>query len=92
MGSGRDAAGELVKRYHARFRPIHTFCSDESIWRDRVEKRIQNALPNETPATWEGILSERNNYRLWQPEDALFVDACRSIDENLDKVLQYIQS
>lgn len=91
MGSGRDTASDLARKHQARFRAIHTFCSDENIWRDRVTKRIQTALPNETPATWEAIISERDNYKPWQPEDALFVDAVRSIDENFKDILQYIQ-
>jgi predicted kinase len=90
MGEGRDTARNLAKKYRARFRAIHTFCSDENVWRSRIVERMKSALPNETPATWEGIVSERNRYKLWQPSDALFVDAVQRVDENLDKVWQYL--
>lgn len=91
MGSGRDTASDIAKKHRARFRAIHTFCSDENIWRDRVTKRIQSALPNDTPATWEAIMSEQDNYKPWRQGEALFVDAVRSTDENFRDILQYVQ-
>lgn len=31
MGSGRDTASDIATKHQARFRAIHTFCSDEDI-------------------------------------------------------------
>ncbi len=91
-GEGRNIARDLAARHQAKFRAIHTFCSNEGIWRDRVVGRAETASPNETPAKWEGILAERNRFQVWSPESALFVDAVQSVEENLGRVLAYLDN
>jgi len=88
----RNLARNLAHKHKVRFRAIHTFCSDEIIWHERVIGRAKIALSNETPATWEGILSDRNMFQAWNPEEALFVDAINSIEFNLSRILEYIDA
>ena len=89
---GRTMAQRLAARRNARFRAIHTHCSDEAIWRERVQRRMETALPNETPASWEGVQQSRESYQPWNRTDALFVDTVNGLDENMASVLDYLLS
>lgn len=87
----RGLARELAARRQARLCAIHTFCSDEATWRQRVIGRAETALANETPAEWESVLASRSRFQPWEPGSALFVDAVQPVEENLARVLVYVQ-
>ena len=89
-GAGREQAKQIAKKHGARFRAIHTYCSDETIWRSRVLERYASASPEETPAKWEDIVTSQQNFRPWKPEEALFVDAVDDMHENLEKAVAYL--
>jgi predicted kinase len=89
MGDDRTAAARLARKHAAEFFAIHTFCSDEELWRARVEKR-QVEYRKGVPASWDQIIHQRKQYLPWDPADALFVDATNTLSENTEKVRNYI--
>jgi len=90
MGEDRLTAQQIAARWQAEFRPIHTYVSDEAIWRRRVEARSASASPEDGVATWESIQEQRKWFAPWQPGSALFVDGTDSVEGNLAKVLEYV--
>jgi len=88
--ASRDAVRAMVERCNARFRVIHTFCSDKDLWQKRVVTRVANASSDETPVQWETIMVELDQFHRWRDEEALFVDSMHSIDENIHKVVEYL--
>ena len=92
FGDGRDTARAIATRQQARFCPIYTYCSDETIWRQRVLYRFQAAQPQETPAEWEAIIASQAQFRPWDPAAALFIDAIHPVEDNLTRVLAHLQA
>ena len=86
----RDAVGAMVERCNARFRVIHTFCSDKNVWKQRVVNRADNASPDETPAQWETIMAELDKFHPWSQTSALFIDSVNPFKENLQTAIKYL--
>jgi predicted kinase len=85
----RAAAREIAAHHDAAFRPVYCFCSDEAVWRARMDARVQY-VPGWDPVGWDEVERLRPLYQPWAPGAALFVDAVQSIDENLQHVLRYL--
>ena len=88
--ASRDVARAIAEGHHAPLRVIHTFCSDKEIWRERVLKRAENSSPNETPAQWESIMVELDQFDAWGQDEALFVNSIHPVDVNLRKIRNYL--
>ena len=88
--ASRDLVRHVAEKSKTRFCAIHTFCSDKEIWRRRVMARADNTSPDETPAKWETIIAELDEFDPWNEDDALFVDAICPIDENKQRVIRYL--
>ena len=88
--ASRASVRAVAEKCQVRFRAIHTTCSDKAVWRDRVVARAINALPNETPAQWDRVMAELNEFQPWSQEDALFVDSIRPVEENLQRMQNYL--
>ena len=86
----RDSVRALAKKHNARFYVIHTLCSDKNIWREGVVTRAENSSPNETPAQWDSIMAEMNEFQPWDQNEALFVDSIQPVDVNLEKIRNYL--
>jgi predicted kinase len=86
----RLVARDIARRRQARFRPIYCYCSDESVWRERVGGRRQ-VVPNWTPVGWAEVERLREIYQPWEPETTLFLDALNPVEENLAVALGRIQ-
>jgi predicted kinase len=92
MAGSRVTARELAARYNAEFRAIHTYVSDDAIWRQRVTQQTTSpAQPDQYPASWEAVQQEKTQYQPWGQHEALFVDAVAPIGENLARVLAYVE-
>jgi len=89
MNMDRHRAQELARKYQARFLPIYVFVSDEEIWKDRVTKRYDE-MNNKDVATWERIQHQRERFREWEPDTALFIDSLNSVDQNYETVLNFV--
>jgi predicted kinase len=90
MNTDRHHAQSLARKYNARFRPIHTFVSDESIWQERVVKRFEDSAHN--AADWKQIERQRTHFLKWELNTALFLDGVDRLEENFEKVFSFIQS
>lgn len=91
MNTDRHHAQTMARKYASRFRPIHTFLSDDKIWEERLTARY-NELNNPAVSTWEHVKHQREHFRAWESDTALFVDALNSPEENYAKVLQFAMS
>jgi len=89
MNKDRNQAQELARRHQARFRPIHTFVSDEKVWEQRVRTR-SGELSHKSVATWEQIQRQRGHFRKWESETALFIDSLDSFERNYEAVLNFV--
>jgi hypothetical protein len=82
-------AEEIAQRYTAHFFPIYCFCSDESLWKERMQGRTQY-VPDWTPVGWEEVLRLQGMFEPWQPAKTLFLDAVQPVEANLEHAIQWI--
>ena len=91
MNMDRYHAQELARRYQTRFLPIYVYISDDKIWEERVTARFKE-LNNKNVASWERIQHQRERFREWEPETALFIDSLQAFEQNYAKVLDFVMS
>ena len=89
MNTDRHHAQELARKYQACFLPVYVFISDDKVWEKRVTER-HDEMNNRDVATWGQIQHQRQHFRSWEPDTALFVDALNPIEQNYAEVLQFI--
>ena len=89
MNMDRQHAQEMAQKYKVRFLPIYVFISDDQIWQERVTKRFSE-LNDKDVATWENIQHQREHFAEWQPGTALFIDSLHSVEENFERVLDFV--
>lgn len=89
MGADRLHTQEVARACNAAFRPVYCFVSDESLWEQRVTQRAET-LQDAAVATWERIQQQRQHFRKWEPDTALFVDAAQPLDQNYAAVRKYV--
>ena len=89
MEGFRSAARDLARRHGANFRPVFCYCSDPSVWRERMKRREQ-FVPHWTPVGWEAVQRLQATYEPWQPETTLFVDSLNNFEDNLVLVIDWI--
>ncbi len=89
MNMDRQHAQALARKYEARFLPIYVFVSDEIVWEQRVTKRFAE-LNNPAVATWENIQHQREHFQKWIPNTALFIDSLHSVEQNFERVLDFV--
>jgi len=90
MEESRLAARDIAYRNSARFRPVYCYCSDQSVWRERMKGR-QQYVPNWTPVGWEAVERLQAMYEPWDPETTLFVDSLNDLEDNLVLILDRIR-
>ena len=86
----RHRVREIAQQHDADLFVIHTFCSDEQTYQERMTNRV-TYHPGWTPKGWEEVLRLREMYESWSPDDALFVDSIESVDDNLEKIVTTFQ-
>ena len=91
MNTDRYHAQALARKYQSRFRPIYTFVSDDQVWQERVMKRSAE-LNNPAVATWHQLQHQRQHFRKWEPNTALFIDAVNPLEQNFATVLGFVQT
>jgi predicted kinase len=91
MNTDRQHAQQLAHNYQARFLPLHVFVSDERVWKERVDARYQK-LNDRDVATWENIQHQRQRFRAWEPDTALFIDSLNAVDQNYETVLNFVMN
>jgi predicted kinase len=86
----RAIAAQMAARHGARFRPIYCFCSDEAVWKARVENREQYVPGWEHP-NWQEVERLRSIFETWTLP-MLSVDAAESEAANRVRALAYIEA
>lgn len=89
MNMDRNHAQELARKYHAGFRPVYVFVSDDKVWEQRLATR-HDEMNNREVATWERIQHQRERFRTWEPDTALFIDSLDAFDRNYESVLDFV--
>lgn len=82
MNLERFHAQSIAGQTDARFLPVHTFISDETIWKQRVTARSQASNLTKMVTSWSQVQAQREGFRPWDEGTALFVDAILPLDEN----------
>lgn len=88
MNTDRHHAQSLARTYQSNFRPIHTFVSEEQVWRERVTRRYEESAHN--TADWAQIERQRTHFLKWETDTALFLDGMEPVEENFKKILSFI--
>lgn len=89
MGADRVQAQEMARKHEANFRPIYCFVSDERIWEERVNERLQ-ADQSFSVADWQQIQHQRQWFSPWKRGTGLFVDSVESVEQNFASVLEFV--
>lgn len=89
MNMDRHHAQELARKHNVQFLPVYVYLSDENVWKERVTKRFDE-LKHPDVATWERIQHQRQRFREWEPGTALFIDSLDPLDQNYQKVLDFV--
>ena len=89
MEGFRLAARDIAHRNSANFRPIYCYCSDQSVWRERMKGREQY-VPNWTPVGWEAVERLQAMYEPWDTQTTLFVDSLNDLEDNFVFVTSYL--
>ena len=91
MNMDRNHAQELARKYNARFLPIYIYISDDKVWKQRVTARYDE-MNNKDVATWERIQHQRERFRDWEPDTALFIDSIDPVDQNYETILNFVMN
>ena len=86
----RQSLEELSTRHGARLRVIHCICSDEFVWKQRMQGRTQYH-DYWTPVGWEEVERLKAIYEPWPTSiPVLQIDAINSPDHNFREVLTWL--
>ena len=85
----RNTWRELANQYHADWRVIECFCSDETLHRLRLQIRSRN-IPGWHELTWSDIQKVKGYYATWE-EERLVLDMAFPFDENYAKARAYCE-
>lgn len=83
----RDAWLDVAKKIGVKAIEIEVICSDALEHRHRVETRKSDIIGHKMP-NWQDVLDR--NYEKWYREHLIIDTAKNSIDENIDRILKYI--
>lgn len=86
----RMVASEIAARYGANFCAFYCECSDDEVWKSRMQRRVQY-VPNWQPVGWDVVLRMRDYYQPWN-DNALTVDSMQPPQQNFVKVLDTIRN
>ena len=89
MNMDRQHAQELARKYKVRFLPVYVYISNETVWRERVEKRLAE-MDHKDVASWESIQHQREHFALWKAGTTLFIDSLNPIEKNFAYVFDYV--
>ncbi len=85
----RQVASDIAIKHQANFSAVYCYCSDDKIWRERMEQRVQY-VPDWKMATWADVVRVRSYYVPWG-DNALMIDSLKPPEENFTHILDYVQ-
>ena len=84
----RQEAQDIAARHNALFRAVVCHCSDQELWRRRVENRPV-MVAGWTPADWAEACRVAQNYELWTSPH-LLIDAIDPLETTIKRVVRYV--
>ncbi|MCI0710690.1 MAG: AAA family ATPase [Chloroflexi bacterium] len=91
MEGFREEARRLAIAAQTPFLPVYCFYSDEALWRQRMQNRVQY-VPGWEPVGWDEVEQIRERFEEWHVSPLLQLDAVDSVGENFTKVRAYLTS
>jgi predicted kinase len=85
----RTVASEIASRYQANLCAFYCECSDDKVWKQRMQRRVQY-VPNWQPVGWDDVMRMRDYYQPWK-DNALTVDSMQPPQQNFAAVLEAIR-
>jgi len=91
---GYQAARRIVAETGARLGIVECRCSNETLWRKRVEARVADGLPSHRATPWDRLLvirdrvTDQASYAITDP--LLVVDTARDLDELLPAIIGWL--
>ncbi len=85
----RQAAREIAARRGVALAVVQCVCSDEALWRARLDSRPE-IVPGWPPEGWAEVERLRPIWQPWPPGETLVVDAIHPFESNLAAILAYI--
>lgn len=85
----RAEAQQIARRHNVHFQAIVCYCSDDVLWRTRMEQRIRY-VRGWTPVGWQEVERLRPLYQPWEKQSALFLDAVQTIETNIEQIMEHI--
>ena len=83
MNMDRNHIQNLARKYNACFFPIYVFISNDEVWKARAEDSTDD---------WENIRHQRNHFKKWEPDTALFIDSINPVDQNYALILGFVKN
>jgi predicted kinase len=80
---------KLSDQYHADWRVIECFCSDETLHRSRLKIRRRN-IPGWHELAWSDVQKVKQYYATWE-EEHLILDMVHPFEENYAKARAYCE-
>lgn len=86
----RMVASETAARHRARLCAFYCTCSDDAVWKARMEGRVQY-VPGWKPVGWDDVLRMRQYYQPWG-DNAITIDSLHGAETNFARVLDGIHN
>jgi len=77
-----------ARRAEAQVRVIEVVCSDVSLHRERLAKRVRGIDGFPEPS-WDEVLARRDEWQAWT-EDRLVLDSVRPLADNVELAVDYL--
>jgi predicted kinase len=87
----REQAEQIANEHGAVSLPILCHCSDETLWKQRMQNRDQY-VPHWSPVDWDEVERIRPTFTPWGEKKALFLDAAQPFEDNLQTALEWINA
>lgn len=86
--AARETCRKLADSRSAKLFIIETICSDESLHKQRIEKRVRN-IPGMEEITWQRVLERKREYVPWT-DNHLTLDSVQPATKLVKEALAYI--
>jgi hypothetical protein len=89
-GLSRQPFFDLADELHIPFRPVFTYCSDATLWRQRMMSRIAVKSDQQTDLGWDASMNISKSFENWDESITLFVDTVSPIEDNLKLIHAHV--
>ena len=85
----RTTVKEMTLKHDANLKIIYVHCSNENVWKNRMQNREQ-FYEGFSLKGWKETLRVKEYFEEWQNTDLLTIDSLHSVEENTQVVLEYL--